>query len=109
MIPLLSEILSSIHDEEEMGMVDLDDWKLSEVDHLIEMGFEPNGQYKLVLPNPRMMAFKKKKVLHQLPKNIKAVGEGYVLIDDDKKKTHIFPTFASMVEFFDNYEQDLRN
>lgn len=104
----LSEILHSIEDEESQGLIDLDDWKLSEIDYLTDMGFDFDGNYKMRLQNPEMSVYKKKGMQHQLPKDIMAVGEGYVLEDKAKNKTHDFTTFKQMVEFFDNYQQDLK-
>ena len=108
MIIKLSEILHSIDEDEKSDMVNLDDWKLSEIDHLVEMGFEQDGDYKMMLNNPKMVVCKKKKITHQLPKDIQAIGPGYVLKDGSKNKTYTFSTFMEMVEFFDNYEQDLK-
>jgi hypothetical protein len=108
MIIKLSEILQSIDEDEKSEMVNLDDWKLSEIDHLVEMGFEQDGDYKMILTNPRMVVYKKKEMAHQLPKDVQALGPGYVLEDGSKNKKYVFPTFMGMVEFFDNYEQDLK-
>lgn len=105
----LSEIIRSIDEDEAQGMIDLDDWKLSEIDHLTDMGFDMNGTYKMELLNPELIVYKKKGIKHQLPNDVQAVGEGYVLEDKARDKTHTFATFKQMVEFFDNYEQDFKS
>jgi len=105
----LSEIIKSIEEEEQSGLVQLDDWKLSEVDYLIDMGFDQDGEHKMSLHEPEMTIYKKKGVTHKLTNEIQAVGEGYVVEDKSKKKSHVFPTFKHMVEFFDNYEQDFKS
>ena len=105
----LSEILRSSDEEESQGLIDLDDWKLSEVDYLTDMGFDMAGACKMELMNPELVVYKKKGVKHQLPKDVQAVGEGYVIEDNSRKKTHTFATFKQMVEFFDNYQQDFKS
>ena len=93
---------------EEAGLISLDDWRLSEVDYFIDMGFSQNGDTCMSLNNPEIKVYKKKNMTHELARDVQAVGEGYVVEDTTKKKKYTFPTFKKMIEYFDNYEQDFK-
>lgn len=109
MINLL-EILSKIEDEQEKGLIPLDDWKLIELDHLFDMDFNQSGEYKMVMDkNPVIVVYKKKNMTHTLPDGRNVKGDGYILEDKTKKEIHVFPTFGKLLEFFDEYEQDFKS
>lgn len=94
--------------DEEAGLIPLDDWRLSEVDYFTDMGFTQDGQSSMRLNNPEIKVYKKKNITHELTHEVQAVGEGYVVEDNARKKKYSFPTFKKMIEYFDNYEQDFK-
>jgi hypothetical protein len=104
----LREIINQMQQNEEAGLIPLDDWRLSEVDYFTDMGFTQDGQSSMMLNNPEIRVYKKKNITHELARDVQAVGEGYVVEDNTKKKKYSFPTFKKMIEYFDNYEQDFK-
>jgi hypothetical protein len=105
----LAEILHHIDDEAKSDYVPPDDWRLTELDYFDDMGFVQDGNFALRLHNPPLRVSKKKKLTHELSRDVQAVGEGFVVEDMKKKKNYTFPTFKHVVEFFDNYEQDFKH
>jgi hypothetical protein len=91
----LKEILHTAKDENKSGLVPYEEWTIAETDHLSDMGFKPNGTYCMGLENPPMVVFRKK--------------EGFQLKDGKKKQNFKFQSFDQLVEYFDNYQQDLKN
>jgi hypothetical protein len=104
----LKSILESLENEKNSDLILLDDWKLTEIDYLMDMGFNQDGDYSLTLNKPKIKVYKKKKINHKLSTDLHALGEGYIIEDEEKNKKYIFPTFGKMVNFFDNYEQDFK-
>lgn len=105
----LAEILDSVKEEQKSGLVPLDDWKLTELDYLFDIGFSVDDDYVLMInTNPKLSVRKKKSITHELPNGKRVNGEGYILTDKTKHEEHIFPTFTKMIEFFDEYEQDFK-
>lgn len=99
----LKELLHSIKDEEKSGMVNLDDWRWPDLEHLIDMGFEMNGDYKVVTPKePHISIYRKKE--EDLDKTTgKEVN--YFYIEDKGRETRKFRTFNDVVEYFESYQQ----
>lgn len=89
----LTEILHTLSDEKEQGLVNVDDWKWADADHLRSMGFEFDGDYIMSLKDPSITVFKRK-----LPS-----GECFVV--KDKKETRYFKDFDQVIDFFDKYSQ----
>ena len=104
----LREILNQMQQNEEAGLIPIDDWRMSEVDYFTDIGFNQDGDSALRLNNPQIKVYKKKGLTHELTRDVQAVGEGYVVEDITKKKKYTFPTFKKMIEYFDNYEQDFK-
>lgn len=90
----LLELLNILTIEKKKGYVDLDDWKWNDLDHLVNMGFDFNGDYTMKLDNPKIEIYKKK-----LPS-----GE-YFYLDDDEKGIKIFKNFEDLISYFDHYSQ----
>lgn len=90
----LTEILHTVKDEEEKGLVNVDDWKWADADHLKTMGFDFDGDYAMSMKQPQITVSKQK-----LPQ-----GECYVVKAEDKKPV-IFKNFEEVVKFFDKYPQ----
>ena len=91
----LKEILHTAEEEHKNGLIPYDEWAISETDHLSDMGFKPNGTYCMGLENPPLLAYRKK--------------EGFYLKDGKLKNQLRFESFGKMVEYFDNYQQDLKS
>lgn len=90
----LTEILHIMSDDREKGLINIDDWKMTEADHLKTMGFEFDGDYHMSLKNPQLRVYKKK-----FPQ-----GECFVVEGDDKP-AKAFPEFDQLVKYFDSYSQ----
>lgn len=91
----LKEILHTAEEEKKQDMIPYEEWTLVETDHLSDMGFKPNGTYCMGLENPPMLVYRKK--------------DGFHLKDGKKKHSLQFKSFDNLVEYFDNYQQDLKN
>lgn len=91
----LLEILHIVSDEKKAGLINIDDWKMTEADHLKTMGFEFDGDYHMSLKNPDLKVYKKK---------FEGKGECFVIEGDDKKP-RAFPDFDQLVQYFDSYSQ----
>jgi hypothetical protein len=89
----LKEILHTIHDEQVKGLVNIDDWKFPDVDHLRTMGFDFDGDFVMGMDSPSIKIYKKKQ----------PQGECFVIEDDKGPK--VFSNFDKVVEFFDHYRQ----
>ncbi len=69
----LAELLHTIHNDKEDGLVPVDDWKMTDAEYLFDVGFELAGSNFVALKRPRLMiSFKK--------------GEGFILKDEVKKE-----------------------
>jgi hypothetical protein len=92
----LTEILHTLTNEQESGLVPIDDimrWGFSNLEYLFSMGFTKNGEYKMSLKNPPISVYLKK-------------GIGYIVNDEKKKEEKIFNTFDKIINYFDEYQQD---
>ena len=91
---LLKELLHTTQAEKIKGLVNIDDWKFQDVDHLTAMGFDFDGDFAMAMEAPPMKVYKKKH-----PK-----GEFFYL-EEDGKGIKVFKNFDQMVEYFDHYSQ----
>lgn len=90
----LSEILHTIHDENKKGLINVDDWKWADADHLRTMGFDFDGDYVMSLKEePHIRVWKQK-----LPQ-----GECFVV--EDEKGKRVFRDFEQVIKYFDSYPQ----
>ncbi len=90
----LIEILHTVAEEKKSGLVNIDDWKMMDADHLKSMGFEFEGDYHMTLDAPHIRVYKKK-----FPQ-----GECFV-VEAEKNPPQIFKTFEDVINFFDHYSQ----
>lgn len=90
----LVEILHIVSDEKKKGLINIDDWKWADVDHLKTMGFDFDGDYTMSLENPNIKVYKQK-----TPQ-----GECFV-VEEDKKPSQFFKEFEQVIEYFDHYSQ----
>lgn len=90
----LLELLHVMSDEKTKGLINIDDWKMTEADHLKTMGFEFDGDYHMSLQSPELKVYKKKF----------SQGECFVVEGDDRSP-RAFPDFDQLVQYFDSYSQ----
>ena len=90
----LTEILHTIDNERKSNLINIDDWKWNDVDHLLTMEFECDGNYHLRLKSPSMSICKQK-----TPE-----GKVYIL-EDEKKGKFTFKNFDGILNFFSHYDQ----
>lgn len=97
----LTELLNTIDAEAEKGLVNIDDWRWPDVDHLITMGFKFKDDHHLETEKPPKMVIYKKKGLDE------ATGKNttHFYIEEPKKKLKRFKTFNDVIDFFDTYQQ----
>jgi hypothetical protein len=90
----LIEILHTIQDDKEKGLVNIDDWKWADADHLKTMGFDFDGDYVMSMKDPSIKVYKKKS----------PQGEIF-MVEAEKQQPKAFQQFDQVVEFFDHYSQ----
>jgi len=101
----IKELLNSIENDKKNGLVNIDDWKLSELQYLTDMKFNINGDYTLEMKNPNFTVCKKKDgaggIYFQLEEEL--LDENHETTD--KKQIKMFRTLDEMQNFFDTYRQ----
>lgn len=102
MIIKLTELLHAITEEEKSGLVNVDNWRYPDIDHLVTMGFEFSDDYHMITGKPPKMTIYKKKDKDDTGKEV-----AYFFIEEDGKKPKRFKNFNDVIDFFDHYEQDL--
>lgn len=101
---LLSELVHIIGEEEKTGLVCIDDWRWSDVDHLANMGFKFDGDYHMRTDKePTMSVYRKKDKPEEEMKEGK--GEEYFYLEEQGKKLKRFKNFEDLISFFDTYAQ----
>jgi len=92
----LVELLHTIRDEHESGLTPTDNWKITDVDFLTDMGFNTNGIYHFGMDNPKIKVYHKK-------------GEGFIVEDKTRNEKQTFQKFADLMEYFSKYQQKWEN
>ena len=93
----LKEILNHIiSDEQEEGLIPVDNWKATDTMYLEDMGFKNDGAYHYALKNPPIRLSYKKQ-------------EGFILEDLSKKEKRVFKHFKELEEHFANYKQEWKS
>jgi len=91
----LLEVLHTVRSERKLGLVNIDDWRWSDVDYLKSMDFDFDGDYIMTLnKDPHIKIYKKKKNEVE-----------YFIIEAYKKPIRIFRNFEDVVKYFDTYSQ----
>jgi len=98
---LLKELLNSVATENKSGMIEIDSWRLPEVDYLHNMGFIFEDDFKMSTPKPPHITIYKKK---DSPDDKKS--EETFHLEEPDKSVKTFKDFKDMVSFFDSYEQE---
>ena len=97
----LKEILHTISEEKKSGLIAIDDWKWTEVDHLATMGFGFNSDYYMKTDKPPFITIYKKK--EKDPNTNKTIE--YFYLEEENKPQKKFRLFNDLIDFFDTYEQ----
>lgn len=97
----LMELLHSIDEEAKDGLVNVEDWRWPDVDHLATMGFKMMDDYHMQTEKPPKITIYKKKSLDE--KTEKQTSHFYV--EEPKKPTKRFASFNDVIDFFDSYRQ----
>ena len=97
----LIELLHSISTENKTGLVNIDDWRWPDVDHLVTMGFEFGDDHHMITTKePKIVVYKKKDLEEKTGKQ-----KEYFFIEEPKRGTKKFPTFNEVIDYFDKYSQ----
>lgn len=121
----LKKLLKEMEEDKNSNIASIEDpkeWKLVDGEHLLNMGFVREGESVFVLNNPAVKVYKMKKgnfVLEEPMENyeeadikkgmeppMKPTGISAFKTSKGIKK-HEFPSFIKLINFFDNYKQDL--
>lgn len=94
----LMELLHTINNsgEEDKELVPVDNWKITHVMYLEDMGFKNDGMFYYALKKPAIKISYKK-------------GTGFIINDEDKKIKKEFPKFKELEDYFANYNQKWEN
>lgn len=96
----LKEILNHIDDEKNEGLINVDNWRWPDVDHLVTMGFEFADDYRLSTDKePHIVIYKKK------DKDEKGEVAEFFFIEEPKRDAKRFKSFNDVIDYFDKYEQ----
>lgn len=96
----LTELLHSIAEDKNQELVNLDDWKYPDVDHLVTMGFDFNDDHHLTTnKEPHISVYKKKeKDKENNPCEI-------FYVEEERRGKKRFQNFNDVIEYFDTYSQ----
>jgi hypothetical protein len=101
----LSELLHFADKEKKDGLIPIDDWRYPDVEHLMNMGFEFENDYKLQTPKePKITIYKKKE-----PNTDDGEPQNWFYIEEpdgeDNTSSKRFKSFSDVIDYFDGYEQ----
>ena len=92
----LAELMHVMRDEQDEGLVPVDNWRATHAMYLEDMGFKNDGMYYYALKKPDIRLSHKK-------------NEGFIVEDKDNEQKHTFLKFKELEEFFANYKQKWDN
>lgn len=96
----LTELLHVVKKEKEEGLVNIDDWRWPDVDHLHTMGFEFADDHHMVTgKDPKIIIYKKK------DKGADGKIQEFFFVEEPKKQPKRFQKFNDVIDFFDSYPQ----
>ena len=119
----LAQLLKEVDEDKNSNIASLEDereWTMIDIEHMLSMKFEREGDSVFVLNNPAMKVYKIKKgsfVLEEPVENhednfqkgiVAPVKlQGLSAFQKSKQiKKYEFPTFIKLINFFDTYKQD---
>jgi len=96
----LTELIHAISKENKAGLVNIDDWRWPDVDHLVAMGFEFTDDYHMSTPKePRINIYKKK------DKDESGHVQEFFFIEEPDREKKRFKSFNDVIDYFDHYSQ----
>ena len=96
----LTELLHSIDQENKDGLVNIDDWRWPDVDHLIAMGFEFSDDFHLrTNRDPEILVYQKKEAGDDGKKT------KFFYVEEKDRETKRFKSFSDVIDYFDTYVQ----
>lgn len=95
----LTELLHSIDKEDKDGLVNIDDWRYPDVQHLIDMGFDFADDFRFCTDkDPKITVYKKK------DKDSEDKTE-FFYVEEKDRETKRFKAFNDVIDYFDTYSQ----
>lgn len=101
----LTELLNTINKEAKDGLINVEDWRFPDVEHLISMGFNIDDDFHMTTKqsvdekNSKLTIYKKK----DLEGDNK--GQEYFYVEEPNRKTKRFKIFNDVINYFDQYTQ----
>jgi hypothetical protein len=96
----LVEILNRIDSENNDGLINIDDWRFPDVDHMVNMGFEFADDFRFTTPRePKIIVYKKKS------KDETGKPQDFFFVEEGDRKHKQFKTFNDLMDYFDTYSQ----
>ena len=92
----LAELMHVMRDEQDEGLVPVDNWRATHAMYLEDMGFKNDGMFHYAMKKPEIRLSYKKNV-------------GFIVEDKIKKEKKIFRKFKELEEYFANYKQKFEN
>lgn len=102
----LSELLHSIRSENAEGLINIDDWRWPDVDHLVTMGFDFEDDYRMTTKKPITEEGNEKITIYRKrDKDEKGKTQKFFFVEEPKRGTKRFKDFNSVIDYFDTYAQ----
>lgn len=96
----LSELIHDVSKENKEGLINIDDWRWPDVDHLVAMGFEFADDHHMVTPkDPQITVYKKKDLDESGQK------KEFFFVEEPKRGQKRFGAFNDVIDYFDKYSQ----
>ncbi len=101
----LTELLKIIDKESKDGFVNIDDWRIQDAEHLLEMGFAMGDDYRFITDrDPKIKIYRKKEKIKEEDSE-EAKETSYFYVEEENKKTRRFKDFNEVIDYFDSYSQ----
>jgi len=100
------ELLHAIDKESKDGLINIDDWRWPDVDHLATMGFEFDDDFRMTSKkstkdeDESKITIYKKKGMDESNK-----PQTYFFVEEPNRETKRFKTFNDVIDYFDTYAQ----
>jgi hypothetical protein len=97
----LVELLNTVNAEGKEGLINIDDWRWPDVDHLVNMGFEFGDDFHLNTGKDPKITIYKKKDKDESTGNM----HDFFYVEEEKRKPKRFKAFNDVIDYFDTYSQ----
>lgn len=93
-----------VREEEESGLIRVEDWRIPDVQYLIDVGFDFQDDFKLgTTKDPKIVIYKKKNE-DETNEGEKKIGSYYYVEEEDRDPKR-FATIHDVIDYFDTYSQ----